>query len=136
MFIAMVRFPDVPSDRDAEFRDWFEWSNQELAGTQGLRGRRLLYSADDGYCALVEHESARSFTAMHGTSAAARVQTRLRGLVAEAPQATQFEVVAALATGGCCREDGNHQHSQDDDEHSVPESDADVVAGHACCQAG
>ena len=47
MFVAIARFPEVPFDREAEFRAWFAWSNGQLRGIDGLRGRRLL-RAEDG----------------------------------------------------------------------------------------
>lgn len=131
MFIAFVRFPDIPVDHDVEFRHWFDWSNQELAGAPGLRGRRLLRSSEGGYAALVEHETAASFAAMHETPPARKVQARLHALVPEAPQATQFEVVAQLASAGCCMggDAGHHDHGL----HSAVGAATGRGAGQACC---
>ena len=42
MFVAIARFPEVPTDREAEFRAWFAWSNDLLRDVDGLAGRRLL----------------------------------------------------------------------------------------------
>ena len=49
MHIAIARFPAVPAERDKDFRDWFAWSNDQLRGMIGLRGRRLLRATDGSY---------------------------------------------------------------------------------------
>ena len=58
MFVAIARFPEVPFDREAEFRAWFAWSNGQLRGIDGLRGRRLLRAEEGSYTALEENENA------------------------------------------------------------------------------
>ncbi len=114
MFIALVRFPDVPADRDTDFQHWFAWSNQQLAGSDGLRSRRLLRAADGGYSALVEHETSGSFAAMHSAPVVAQIQERLHQIVPEAPHATQFHVVSGSANepgnSGCCAHDASGHH--------------------------
>lgn len=130
MLIALVRFPKVPSDHDDEFRDWFAWSNQRLADAEGLRNRRLLRATDGEYGALVEHESAATFAAMHAAPAAAKVQERLRQVIPELPRATQFEVVTGLAVG-CCPAGG----AVDPGRSKVP-SEGEALAGtQGCCHA-
>lgn len=139
MFIALVRFPDVPTDRDGDFRDWFDWSNQQLAATSGLRGRRLLHAAGVGYSALVEHESAASFSAMHDTPVAADIQARLSTIVSGAPKATTFDVVAELAGRGCCMADGGNRHDDHDhhpERQSAPAAPTALAVEQACCHAG
>jgi hypothetical protein len=42
VFVAIARFPEVPTEREAEFRAWFAWSNDQLRDIDGLLGRRLL----------------------------------------------------------------------------------------------
>jgi len=105
MFVAMVQFPAVRPEDEEAFRDWFAWSNERLGGVAGLRDRRLLRDTFGGYAAIVEHDSAETFAAMHASPAADQVNRRLRGLLAAGPSATMFEVVDALAAsrgGGCC----------------------------------
>lgn len=139
MFIALVRFPDIPNDRDDDFGDWFTWSNQQLAGTDGLHSRRLLRSTNGHYAALVEHESAASFAAMHAAPVVAQIQARLHQIVPESPHATQFNVVIETtaesgvepASGRCCAGGGNgHHHPQ-----AVAQAEA-LAPGQACCHAG
>lgn len=131
MFIALVRFPDVPLDRDEDFQDWFAWSNQQLANADGLRNRRLLRATDGQYSALVEHESAATFAAMHAAPAVAMIQERLGQIVSEPPHATRFEVVTELGTLGCCA-DGD---AVGPGTHTTQGQEA-LAGAHGCCHAG
>ena len=131
MFIALVRFPDLPTDRESDFEEWFAWSNQQLAGAEGLHSRRLLRTDRGSYCALVEHDSAATFHAMHSTPVVAKIQHRLGQIVPEPPQATHYEVVSELATGGCCADGGEHPHAAGSSAQGQP-----LASGHACCRAG
>ncbi len=45
MHISIVRFPTLTAELDKDYRDWFASSNDQLRGTAGLKGRRLLPSA-------------------------------------------------------------------------------------------
>lgn len=139
MFIAVIRFPEIPTDREAEFREWFDWSNQQLVDAHGLRSRRLLRSATGEYAALVEHDSSATFAAMHSQPIVAQIQARLHEVVPAGPQATQYDVVAdsagqeaGSAAGACCRDsDGQHPHP------ARPGADDETLAvGHTCCHAG
>jgi heme-degrading monooxygenase HmoA len=65
MFVTLARSPEVPFEREAEFRAWFAGSNGQLRGIAGLKGRRLLRAEDGSYAALAEHENADTFEAMH-----------------------------------------------------------------------
>lgn len=110
MFIALARFPQVPADRDTEFQEWFAWSSQQIADADGLLNRRLLRTPDGAYAALVEHDTADSFAAMHTTQVAAEVHSRLREILPEEPEATQFEVVLESGSPACCGGAGGHHH--------------------------
>jgi len=101
MFVAVVNFPPVPAQRDAEFRAWFAWSNEQLRDSAGLAGRRLLRDADGAYVGLVEHESAATFAQMHASPAAGEVQQQLREILDGAPTAQVYDVVDA-EVAGCC----------------------------------
>ena len=63
MFVVIIRFPAIKAGKDAEFRDWFTWSNGEFARHKGFLGRRLLKPIDGGtYVAIMEHESRETFS--------------------------------------------------------------------------
>jgi len=42
MFVNIIHFPPIKPDKDAEFREWFAWSNQEYARHPGFISRKLL----------------------------------------------------------------------------------------------
>lgn len=128
MFIALIRFPEVPVDRDADFQAWFAWSNRELAGADGLRSRRLLRTAEGQYAGLVEYESLASFAAMHAAPVVTQIQARLHEIVPVPPQATEFEVLSEPNTGGCCGDAGT-------DHHHAFETGEAAAAGCGCCHA-
>ena len=109
MFVAVVHFPPVPASRDAEFRAWFAWSNDQLRDSAGLAGRRLLRGADGAYVGLVEHESAATFAQMHASPAAAGVQQALHGILDAQPQADAYDVVDAAPVAGCCAGTSGHE---------------------------
>lgn len=131
MFIALVRFPDLPTDRDTDFQEWFTWSNQQLADVKGLHSRRLLSADDGGYSVMVEHDSVATFQAMHSTPIVAEIQERLRQIVPEPPRATQYEVVSELAVGGCCADRGERHRAAGSSAEVAP-----LMSGDACCEAG
>ena len=106
MHIAIARFPTVPAERDKDFRDWFAWSNDQLRETAGLKARRLLRAPDGSYTALVEHESASTFAAMHATEAVSMIHQGLGQILNDGPQATKYEVVVDFSTSGSCCGDG------------------------------
>lgn len=108
MFVAIARFPEVPSQREKEFQAWFAWSNDQLREIDGLVGRRLLQAADGTYTALVEHQSAETFAAMHTTDAASQVHARLGEILMGEPAAMTYEVVVDLAKSGSCCGGGGH----------------------------
>src|ERR1035437_1668865 len=128
MFVAIARFPEVPFDREAEFRAWFAWSNGQFRGIDGLRGGRLLRAEDGSYTALVEHENADTFAAMHTTAVASRVHARLAGVLDHEPAATKYEVVVDLArSGSCCGSRDGHPGQGSRDEVSAGVSDGGLV---------
>lgn len=102
MFVAMARFTDVRNEQDQEFQAWFAWSNEQLRDIDGLKGRRLLRAPDGTYTALVEHQSAETFAAMHTSEVAALVHARLADIVNDEPQAATFEVIVDRSTSGSC----------------------------------
>jgi hypothetical protein len=102
MHIAIARFPAVPAHRETDFRNWFSWSNDQMRETAGLKARRLLGAPDGSYTALVEHESAGTFAAMHATEPAARIHERLSRILNDGPQATTYDVVLDFSGASAC----------------------------------
>ena len=107
MHIAIARFPAVPAGRDKDFRDWFAWSNDQLRGMAGLRGRRLLRASDGLYTALVEHDSAGAFAAMRQAEAISMVDRGLGGILSDRLQAMRYDVVVDFPTAEPCCCDGH-----------------------------
>ena len=134
MFVAIARFPEVPTEREEEFVAWFAWSNGQLREIDGLQCRRLLRAADGTYTALVEHKSAETFAAMHATEVASLVHSRLGEVLHGEPLATKYEVVADLAkSGSCCGGGGGHGgHGGHDRAAAGAGVQPQVASG--CCQ--
>jgi heme-degrading monooxygenase HmoA len=131
MFVAIAQFPEVPTEREAEFRAWFAWSNDQLRDIDGLEGRRLLRAPDGSYTALVEHKSAETFAAMHTTGEASHVHALLAELLLDEPAATAYEVVTDLAkSGSCCG--GADSHGGRHDLALVGVGDEAQTAGGCC----
>lgn len=134
MFVAIARFPEVPSQREEQFQTWFAWSNGQLRDIDGLQGRRLLRASDGTYTALVEHQSAETFAAMHTTEVASRVHAELGEIIHGEPLATKYEVVLDLAkSGSCCGGGGGHGGQGMHDPASAGAGVELRVAG-GCCQ--
>ena len=94
MFVNIVQFPPIKAGKDAEFREWFAWSNQEYAKHEGFIRRRLLKPREGGnYTAIVEHESYETFWAMHTSPAQAEAGKRVRPLLDGDPSPVFYEVV-------------------------------------------
>jgi heme-degrading monooxygenase HmoA len=102
MHIAIARFPAMPAERDKDFRDWFAWSNDQLRGMVGLRGRRLLRAPDGSYIALVEHDSASAFAAMHKAEAVSMIHRGLGGILNDRRQAMRYDVLVDFPTAEAC----------------------------------
>lgn len=129
MFVAVVRFPPVPAERDAEFRAWFAWSNEQLRDSAGLAGRRLLRDAGGAYVGLVEHDSAATFARMHASPVAGEVQHQLHGILEAPPQADVYDVVDAAPAAGCCGGTRGHEAP------AAGGAGAAAADSGGCCQA-
>jgi heme-degrading monooxygenase HmoA len=133
MFVAIARFPEVPTEREQEFEAWFAWSNDQLRQIDGLQGRRLLRAADGTYTALVEHRNAETYAAMHTTEVASQVHARLGEVILGDPRATQYEVVINLAQpGSCCGGGGGHE-GQGGHDRATAGVGAELMAAGGCC---
>lgn len=93
MFVNIIHFPPIQAGKDAEFREWFAWSNQEYAKHKGFISRRLLKPHEGGnYVGLVEHESYETFMAMHTSSTQAEASQRVKPLFDGSPTPSFLDV--------------------------------------------
>jgi heme-degrading monooxygenase HmoA len=94
MFIVVVNYPPVIEGKDAEFKEWFAWSNKQFAKHRGFVSRRLLKPLNGGnYAAIVEHESRETFTAMHNTPEHDEAGKRVKPLLDGNPIPQPYEVI-------------------------------------------
>lgn len=94
MFVNIIYFPPIVEGKDAEFREWFEWSNQEYAKHEGFISRKLLKPREaSNYAAVVEHESYETFMAMHTSPTQAEANKRVKPLLDGSPTPEFYEVV-------------------------------------------
>ncbi|MEP7036522.1 MAG: hypothetical protein ABI662_05480 [Dermatophilaceae bacterium] len=133
MFVAIAHFTEVPAEQEEEFQAWFAWSNDQLRAIDGLQGRRLLRAADGTYTALVEHQSAETFAAMHLTEVASLVHARFGQVLRDEPVATRYEVVADLARSGTCCGGGGHG-GQGGHDRALDGGRVELQVASGCCQ--
>jgi len=94
MFVVIINFPPIKAGKDAEFRDWFTWSNKEFAKHKGFIRRRLLKPVKGGnYAAVVEHESDKTFMAMHTSPVHDEAGKRVGALLDGHPTPQFYEVI-------------------------------------------
>ncbi len=94
MFVNIVHFPPIKPGKDAEFQEWFAWSNAQFAKHQGFISRRLLKPRKGGnYAAIVEHESYETFWAMHTSPDQAKAAERVKLLLDGSPSPQFYDVV-------------------------------------------
>ncbi|MBA4395486.1 MAG: antibiotic biosynthesis monooxygenase [Desulfobacca sp.] len=94
MFVVIINFPAIKEGKDAEFQEWFAWSNTEFRKYPGFINRRLLKPIKDGhYAGIVEHESRETFMAMHNSPEHAEAGERVGPLFDGHPTPQFYEVV-------------------------------------------
>ena len=94
MYVVIINFPPIMKDKDAEFLEWFAWSNMEFARHKGFLGHRLLRPAGGGnYVAVMEHESRETFAAMQHSPEHDEAAGRIASLLNGRPDLRQYEVV-------------------------------------------
>jgi antibiotic biosynthesis monooxygenase (ABM) superfamily enzyme len=66
-FVNLVDFPPIRPGKEAEFLEWFRWTNELYAKHKGFISRTLLKPTEGSpnYAAIVEHASKETFMAMH-----------------------------------------------------------------------
>jgi heme-degrading monooxygenase HmoA len=94
MFLVIISFPGIKDGKDAEFRKWFESSNQEYSGFPGFISRKLLKPLESGnYAAIVEFKDQAGFKAMHSSSIHDEVGEQVRPLFDGKPTPKFYEVI-------------------------------------------
>ncbi len=94
MFVNIATFPPIKEGKDAEFRQWFAWSNEQLARHKGFISRKLLLPRAGGsYVAIVEHESYETFMAMHASPGHRDVHARGAPLFDGSPSHVSYDVI-------------------------------------------
>ena len=94
MFTVIISFPPIKDGKDAEFQQWFAWSNQAFSNFEGFISRRLLKPGEGGnYAAIVEFESQAAFQAMHSSSIHDEAGERVRLLFDGKPTPKFYEVL-------------------------------------------
>ena len=94
MFVNTIHLPPMKPGKDAEFREWFAWSNQGYAKHKGFIRRRLLKLREGGnYVAIVEHESYETFMAMHTGPTQTEANKRVKPLMGGSPTPAFYDEV-------------------------------------------
>ncbi|MCK9210331.1 MAG: hypothetical protein M0P61_05775 [Ignavibacteriaceae bacterium] len=99
MFINTIEFPPLRTDKETEFLEWFKWSTCIYQKFEGFISRRLLKitKGNGGFLALVEHESEKTFMAMHTSKERQEAFNKLKPLLDGSLNARFFEVVIDTA---------------------------------------
>ncbi len=94
MFVVVISFPPIETDKDAEFREWFAWSNEKFSMFKGFMRKRLLKPLGQGnYAAIVEFENQDAFDAVHSSPAHDKAGERVKPLFEGNPIPHFYEVV-------------------------------------------
>ena len=93
MFIVVISFPPIKAGKDAEFREWFAYTNEQFSNHKGFIRRRLLKPLEAGnYAAIVEFENQEAFKATQGSPAHDKAGERVRPLFDGNPTPHFYEV--------------------------------------------
>ncbi|MGO9136182.1 MAG: antibiotic biosynthesis monooxygenase family protein [Syntrophales bacterium] len=94
MFVAIINFPPIKAGKDAEFQEWFSWSNKKFAKHKGFINRWLLKPLEGGsYAAVVEYESYETFMTMHTSPDHDEAGKRVGPLLDGHPTPQFYEVI-------------------------------------------
>ena len=94
-FVNLVNFPPIRPGKEAEFLEWFSWTNELYAKHEGFISRTLLKPTERGpnYAAIVEHASKETFMAMHLSKDRKEAFKRVEPLFEGSPTPHFYEVV-------------------------------------------
>jgi len=97
MFINIVEFPHVKKGKEKEFEEWFSWSNSIFDKFDGFVSRRLLKptKGEGNYVAIVEHETEKTFMAMHISEERKKARENLEPLLEGSPKPSFYEVIVS-----------------------------------------
>jgi len=95
VFVNLVEFPPIKKGKDGEFKKWFEWSNTVYERFDGFISRRLLKPTKGNYVAIVEHESEKTFMAMHLSDERQKAWAKVEPLLKGSPTPHFYEVIIA-----------------------------------------
>ncbi len=95
IFVNLVNFPPIKPGREAEFLEWFRWTNELYTKHKGFISRTLLKPTEgpSSYAAIVEHESEETFMAMHLSKDREEAFKRVEPLFEGRPTPHFYEVV-------------------------------------------
>ena len=95
MFVNLIEFPPIKKGKDKEFKEWFTWSNTVYEKFDGFISRRLLKSTKGkrNYVAIVEHESEKTFMAMHTSDERQKAWAKVEPLLEGAPTPHFYDVL-------------------------------------------
>jgi heme-degrading monooxygenase HmoA len=94
MFVVVISFPSMKAGKDAEFEEWFAWSNEEFSKFKGFIRRKLLRPLEGGnYAAICEFENQDAFKAMHSSPTHDKAGERVKQLFDGNPSLHFYEVV-------------------------------------------
>jgi antibiotic biosynthesis monooxygenase (ABM) superfamily enzyme len=94
-FVNLVDFPPIRPGKEAEFLEWFRWTNELYAKHKGFISRTLLKPTEGSpnYAAIVEHASKETFMAMHLSKDREEAFKRVEPLFEGNPTPHFYEVV-------------------------------------------
>jgi len=95
MFVNLVEFPPIKKGKEDEFKKWFAWSSTVYEKFDGFISRRLLKptKAKGNYVAIVEHESEKTFMAMHLSDKRQKAWAKVEPLLEGSPTPHFYEVI-------------------------------------------
>lgn len=95
MFVNIVQFPPIRKGKDEDFKKWFAWSNTVYEKFDGFISRRLLkpMKGKKNYAAIVEHESEKTFMAMHLSKERQTAWEKVEPLLDGSPTPGFYEVI-------------------------------------------
>jgi heme-degrading monooxygenase HmoA len=94
VFVNFVFFPPIREGKDAEFQEWFTWSNEGHKKFEGFISRKLLKPRKEGNCAaVIEHQNRETFMAMHSRPFHEEASQRVKPLFDGLPSPHFYEVI-------------------------------------------
>jgi heme-degrading monooxygenase HmoA len=97
VFVNIIEFSPIKKGKEDEFKKWFEWSNTVYEKFDGFISRRLLKptKGKKNYVAIVEHESEKTFMAMHTSDERQKAWAKVEPLLEKSPTPRFYKVVIA-----------------------------------------